>query len=420
MRCGNLLVCFASLAVASAFSSPPRAAATALDKFTLRVPDEHIREFQTILTVSKVGSKTWYDDRGDSTFGTTRRWLAGAKQAWLKLNWRKQEKRINSVPNFKFTVNDADVGATTLHFAALFSTKEDAIPLLFLHGWPGSFLEFLPMLDLLRKKYTPETLPYHIIVPSLPHYGLSGGPSHVELTLDAAARLLHQLMADLGFGDGFAVQGGDIGSFLARILCAEYSTCKAFHINMLAPSSPDELLSSDNLTQEEVDHVQRMLNFSTTGSAYILEHGQRPSTIGLALSSSPLALLSWIGEKLIEWPDQRYPLPLETILTLVSFYWYTDTFPRSLYPYRALAASASSGGFFSVPTSKEKPFGYSVFPAENILVPEAWAEQIYPNLAFYKRHDKARIGGHFAALEQPEALLQDVEEFLAKAWLTQT
>ena len=85
------------------------------------------------------------------------------------------------------------------------------------------------MLDLLRKRYTPETLPYHIIVPSLPHYGLSSGPSHVELTLDAAARLLHQLMAGLGFGDGFAVQGGDIGSFLARILCAEYPACKAFH-----------------------------------------------------------------------------------------------------------------------------------------------------------------------------------------------
>jgi hypothetical protein len=112
-----------------------------------------------------------------------------------------------------------------------------------------------------------------------------------------------------------------------------------------------------------------------------------PAGLGLKLW---LTLLR-IGEKLIEWPDQRYPLPLETILTLVGFYWYTDTFPRSLYPYRALAASASSGGYFSVPTSKEKPFGYSVFPAENILVPEAWAEQIYPNLAFYKRHDKARI-----------------------------
>ncbi|KAL6401216.1 epoxide hydrolase [Ilyonectria robusta] len=417
MRCGNLLVCFASLAVASAFSSPPRAAATALDKFTLRVPDEHIREFQTILAVSKVGSKTWYDDRGDSTFGTTRRWLAGAKQAWLKLNWRKQEKRINSVPNFKFTVNDADVGATTLHFAALFSTKEDAIPLLFLHGWPGSFLEFLPMLDLLRKKYTPETLPYHIIVPSLPHYGLSGGPSHVELTLDAAARLLHQLMADLGFGDGFAVQGGDIGSFLARILCAEYSACKAFHRG-----------SRSRPAHAELQHD--WLGVHPRARPATLHH--RPSPLlkpscAIVLVSYPagLGLKPWltllrIGEKLIEWPDQRYPLPLETILTLVSFYWYTDTFPRSLYPYRALAASASSGGFFSVPTSKEKPFGYSVFPAENILVPEAWAEQIYPNLAFYKRHDKARIGGHFAALEQPEALLQDVEEFLAKAWLTQT
>ncbi|KAK7421200.1 hypothetical protein QQX98_002330 [Neonectria punicea] len=181
---------------------------------------------------------------------------------------------------------------------------------------------------------------------------------------------------------------------------------------MLAPASQDELLGQDNLTQAEIEHVQRMLNFSSTGSSYIAEQGLRPSTIGLVLSSSPLALLAWIGEKFIEWPDHRHPLPLETILALVSFYWYTDTFPRSLYPYRPLAAATVSGVLFSVPTSKEKPFGYSVFPAENILVPQAWAEQIYPNLAFYKRNEK---GGHFAALEQPQLFLQNVEEFLVKA-----
>ncbi|KAK1489133.1 epoxide hydrolase [Colletotrichum cuscutae] len=181
---------------------------------------------------------------------------------------------------------------------------------------------------------------------------------------------------------------------------------------MLAPSSQDELLTTVNITEDEAQHVQRMLNFSATGSSYLLDNGLRPSTIGLVLSSSPLAMLAWIGEKFLEWPDSRYPLSVDTILTMVSFYWYTDTFPRSMYPYHALASAATANVLFSVATSKEKPVGYSVFPAENILLPKAWAEKAYPNLVFYKRNDK---GGHFAALEQPRIFLQNIEEFLAVA-----
>lgn len=225
----TLLICLASLEVASAFGSVPRGAKNIPEKFVLRVPDRQILEFKSLLALSKIGPETWYNTHDDGQFGTTRQWLTEAKEAWLKLDWRKQEKRINSFPNFKTTVNDVNIGPTNIHFAALFSTKKDALPLLFLHGWPGSFLEFLPLLDILKKKYTPETLPYHVIVPSLPHFGLSSGPSDVELTLDAAARLMNQLMLDLGFGKGYIAQGGDIGSFITRILSATSAECKAFH-----------------------------------------------------------------------------------------------------------------------------------------------------------------------------------------------
>ena len=145
---------------------------------------------------------------GDSQLGVTREWLAGAKKAWMNSDWRKQERRINSFPNFKVMVENEAVGASSIHFTALFSKREDALPLLFLHGWPGSIFEFLPMLDLLKNKYTPKTLPYHVIVPSLPHFGLSGGPMDVELTLVNAAEMMNQLMLSLGFGKGYVVQGG--------------------------------------------------------------------------------------------------------------------------------------------------------------------------------------------------------------------
>ncbi|KAK1675868.1 epoxide hydrolase [Colletotrichum godetiae] len=395
-----------------AFDTTPRVTMAPSEKFNFHVPDSRIEDFASLLSASKIGSETWYNKHNNKDFGTTRNWLAEAKDAWLELDWRKQEDRINSFPNFNITINDVDAGPTNIHFVGLYSKRSDALPLLFLHGWPGSFLEFLPLLDILKSKYTPETLPYHVIVPSLPNYGLSGGPIDIELTLETAARLMNELMITLGFDSGYVAQGGDIGSFLARILSANHPQCKAFHINMLAPSSQDELLTTVNITEAEAQHVQRMLNFSATGSSYILEHGLRPSTIGLVLSSSPLAMLAWIGEKFLEWPDSRYPLSLDTILTMVSFYWYTDTFPRSMYPYRALAGAAAANVLFSVSTSKEKPFGYSGFPAENILLPKAWAEKAYPNLVFYKRNDK---GGHFAALEQPSIFLQNIEEFLAVA-----
>ncbi|KAK1532042.1 epoxide hydrolase [Colletotrichum costaricense] len=284
-----------------------------LEEFNLYIPDSRIEDFASLLSVSKIGSETWCNKHNNKDFGTTRNWLAEAKDAWLELDWRK---------------------------------------------------------------------------------------------------LMNELMITLGFDSGYVAQGGDIGSFLARILLANHPQCKAFYINMLALLSQNELLTTVNITEDEAQHVQRMLNFSATGSSYLLEHGLRPSTIGLVLSSSPLAMLAWIGEKFLEWPDSRYPLSVDTILTMVSFYWYTDTFPRSMYPYRALASAAAANVLFSVATSKEKPFGYSVFPAENILLPKAWAEKAYPNLVFYKRNDK---GGHFAALEQPRIFLQNIEQFLAVA-----
>ena len=183
---------------------------------------------------------------------------------------------------------------------ALFSTNPKAIPIAFFHGWPGSFLEFLPLLDKLRKKYTPETLPYHIIVPSLPGFTLSSAP-HLkrDWTTSDTARIMHKLLLQLGFGStGYLVQGGDIGSMVCQELVTRYDECKGMHVNFLltrdlsSKSSPD-----DTLTDLEKKGMERVQDFITVGRAYANEHGTKPSTIGLVLSSSPIAQLAWIGEK---------------------------------------------------------------------------------------------------------------------------
>ncbi|KAJ5675970.1 hypothetical protein N7462_008867 [Penicillium macrosclerotiorum] len=378
--------------------------------FNFQVPEEDIVEFKKLLELSKIGPATWWNQHGDAEFGVSRQWLIDAKEAWLTtFDWRKHEEYINKFPNFKTLIQDHEIGESEIHFAALFSAKEDAIPIIFMHGYPSSFTDFLPMMELLVEKYTPDTLPYHIIVPSLPDYGLSSTRNQkVEMTLERSARIMNQLMVDLGFGEGYVAQGGDLGSLLARIMSIRFKECKAFHLNMLLLNGGQAVPSLDTLGPEDLHLLKRTESWRKTGLAYALEHGTRPATVGLVISSSPLALLAWVGEKLMEWTDPRQLFPLDTILSMVSFYWFTNTFPRSLY-HATLVKEYFLGNDLPHPTSLEKPLGYSVFPYDLTILPEPWARKTYPNLAFFNRHIK---GGHFASIEQPEALLEDVETFI--------
>lgn len=215
----------------SSFGNIPSGASGKPEPFTLHVPDSELEEFRVLLRHSKVGPETWENSRKDGEFGVTRDWIAAAKDTWLnEFDWRTHEAHINSFPNFKIPIQDAECGEFNIHFAALFSARRDATAVVFMHGWPGSFVEFLPILDILRTKYTPETLPFHAIVPSLPGYTLSSGPPlDKDFTLDDAARVLNHLMISLGFGGGYVAQGGDVGYFLARIMAGKHDECKALH-----------------------------------------------------------------------------------------------------------------------------------------------------------------------------------------------
>ena len=143
-----------------------------------------------------------------------------------RVDRREQETKINSFPQFLAEIS-YNGRLQKVHFCGLFSERVDAVPVLLLHGWPGSFLEFLPILDLLRTAHTPQSLPYHVIVPSLPGYGFSSGPcTDTDFTLMDAANLLDQLMQQLGMESGYIAQGGDVGSKVARILAKTSESCK--------------------------------------------------------------------------------------------------------------------------------------------------------------------------------------------------
>ncbi|OAA79204.1 epoxide hydrolase [Akanthomyces lecanii RCEF 1005] len=401
----------------SDYSKLPAAATLTVHSFTAHASEEKVQHFKQLLELSPIGPAVYENTQHGRAYGITRDWLKEAKEKWLNsFNWRKYEERINSFPNFKAKVKDADGSSLDMHFMGLFSEKADAIPIVFLHGWPSSFASFMDILDHLKNKYSAKDLPYHVVVPSLPGYAYSSSlPTEKDYALDKAAGAIDNLMIGLGFKSGYLAQGGDLGSFISRILTMMSDSCKGMHVNMMTIPGGEE--PKDDLEKAALDKAKEVVD---TGMAFALEQGTRPATIGLALSSSPLALLSWIGEKMLAWTDQDPPL--EKILETVTLYWMTDTISRSFWHNRAMAGAGDEPKMarISVLTSMsmiklpfvQKPTGYSMFAHEIVPVPRSWAAKTC-NLVFFKHHE---AGGHFAAMEQPLALLEDVEDFVKVAW----
>ncbi|GKU09059.1 unnamed protein product [Fusarium langsethiae] len=389
--------------MADSFAQIPSGALIQPKLFKVSIDDEKVDELKLLIKLSKIAPPTYESTQKEKNFGITHQWLTDAKAAWMKFDWRAAEKHINSYNHWIVPVQDTK-GVFDVHFTGLFSKKSDAVPLVMVHGWPGSFLEFLQILSILKNRYTPETLPYHVIIPSLTGFAFSSKPPmDRDFGIEDSTRLINTLMVQLGFGSGYVAQGGDLGSVVSRQLATDYEECKAIHINLcMIPEPVDDV--TDEVTEAEKEGLIRGEEFMTRGSAYAITHATKPSTIGLVLSSSPLALLTWIGEKFRDWTDEAPPM--DEILTSVSLYWLTDTFPTSIYAYRQMPR------FGNAPARPEpkitKPFGYSWLPQEVAPKPVAWAATL-GNLVYHKRHER---GGHFAALERPEELLEDVDEFV--------
>ncbi|OKL55701.1 hypothetical protein UA08_09051 [Talaromyces atroroseus] len=388
------------------YATVPAAARAAPKPFAISVPDEQLEELQTLLKLSKLAPPTYEGSQDDGRLGVSTKWLTAARDEWKKLDWRATEREINEFPQFTY-----EIEGLTIHFVALFSEKQDAKPIVFLHGWPGSFLEFLPMLSLFREKYNPRNLPYHLVVPSLPGYTFSSGPPvDRDFFSTDAARIVNQLMLNLGFGTGYVVQGGDVGSKIGRVIGAKYESCKAVHLNFLGRVNPPQ--GDVKYSAVEQEGLKRAEWFFTYGTAYYLSHATHPSTVSHILSTSPVALLAWIGEKFLDWPDKRHPIPLQTILKEVTLYWLTETFPRSIYTYRESYPTPPVPYVQSPELHIHKPLGFSYYPQEIMPAPKSWVEST-GNLVFWKEHTK---GGHFAALECPETMAEDIVEFVEQVW----
>ncbi|KAK2599516.1 hypothetical protein N8I77_011267 [Diaporthe amygdali] len=375
----------------SNFSQPPQKV-DGLAPFTFSIPKEEIDALNTLLK-RPLPIATWENSQEDGRFGVSR-------------DWHKYQEGINNVPNFKVPVEDE--GETyEVHFAGLFSQKKDATPIMLSHGWPGSFLEFLPILGKVQKQYAadPASLPYHLIVPSVPGYGFTKISVNKDMTMVDVSRILNKFMIKLGFNK-YVAQGGDVGSMITKTVVEEYDECIAGHVNMFTLNPPQgEGIAPP--TEKEQRLLERSAKFWESGAAYAMLHGTKPATAGLAIGSSPQALLAWIGEKMIAWSDESPSV--ETILGNVSLYWFTGCYPSSIWPYRELLGpNAKSRASRGTVDKIKKPFGYSWFQYELAGTPKSWSDAT-GKVSFYKSHDQ---GGHFAALEQPDALWQDIVEFV--------
>ncbi|KAJ7162103.1 Alpha/Beta hydrolase protein [Mycena filopes] len=322
-------------------------------------------------------------------------------------NWETQQAELNQLHHFT-----ANIEGLTVHFVHEKSEDPNAIPLILLHGWPGSFDEFLPIIKPLTQtaNVNGTSVSYNVVVPSLPGFLFSSTPP-TNWTTDDTARIYNTLMTDVLGYTTYAVHGTDWGGVVAYSLYSFFNTTvRAVHLVFLPflPPSPEDV-AANNITLSDVQKVaqEQTTAWATTGNGYFLEQTTKPNDIGLALYDSPVGQLAWIGGKYKLWSDPRAGTPPSVlnstaILTTVSLYYLTDSFLSSVWIY-----AQNPSGFGSVYTKAptDAPMLFTQFEY-NLLWPEEYVAQA-GNLVSYKVHD---FGGHFPGLDNPPALLEDIRE----------
>jgi pimeloyl-ACP methyl ester carboxylesterase len=304
-----------------------------------------------------------------------------------KFDWRKVESKLNELPNFRKPVNVEGFGPIDIHFVHKKSSNPNAIPLLFSHGWPGSFVEVTKLLPLLEAGEKEGKPAFHIVAPSLPNFGFSQKILKPGFALSQYAETCHRLMLDLGY-EKYVTQGGDWGFYITRTMGILYpSHVLASHINMvraLAPtftSHPAIALQHaiTPYTESEKKGLERSEWFTTQGQAYRQLQATKPQTLSYAFADSPVALLAWIYEKLVDWTD-GYEWTDDEILTWISIYWFSTAGPNA---HIRIYYEASHNPTDVIPSRERASewvdkvkLGLAHFPREITVVPRIWGKTL--------------------------------------------
>ncbi|MBF6166002.1 epoxide hydrolase [Streptomyces gardneri] len=377
---------------------------TEIRPFHIDVPQADLDDLRLRLARTR-----WIDDLPGTGWerGVPTAYLKNLAGYWAeKFDWRAAETELNAHPQFTTTIAGQNV-----HFLHIRSAREDATPLLLLHGWPSSVADFLDMIGPLTDPAAhgaPEAPAFHLVVPSLPGHGFSGPITEAGWNDGRIAAALAELMARLDY-HRYGVQGGDHGAFIAPALGRiDTEHVVGVHVNALVTFPTGDPADMAALTDAEKARLGGMKKFQDDGSAYMNLKGSRPNTIAQLLADSPTGQLGWIVEKYREWTDQSHDLPeqavdLDCLLTTVSIYWFTDT-ARSvadLYYERFHDAT-----MFAPKPKGTVPTGVAVFKDGDYAI-RRFAERAHHITHWSEFYS----GGHFPALEVPELLVGDIREF---------
>jgi pimeloyl-ACP methyl ester carboxylesterase len=332
-------------------------------------------------------------------------------------DWRKVEARLNSYPNFITNIDGLDI-----HFIHVRSKEKNAMPIIITHGWPGSIIEQLKIIEPLTNPTAyggkPEDA-FDVVIPSIPGYGFSGKPTTTGWDPRHIARAWVTLMKRLGYKK-FVAQGGDWGNAISEaIALMAPPELLGIHTNMPAtvPAEISKALATgkmpDGLSADEQNAFKQLGYFYGKGLGYALEMGNRPQTL-YGIADSPIGLAAWILDHDISsyeliarvFDGQKEGLTRDDILDNITMYWLTNTAISSARLYWETTQISTGGGFFD-PRNVTIPVAVSVFPDEIYAAPENWARKAYPKLIYFNKLEK---GGHFAAWEQPQAFAEEMRK----------
>jgi pimeloyl-ACP methyl ester carboxylesterase len=379
-----------------------------LRPFTITVPDDDLDDLRRRLAHAR-----WPDEAPGEpwSFGIPVTEVKAAVAHWRdRYDWREREAAMNRWPQF---VTDAE--GERVHLIHARSPHDHATPLLLTHGWPGSFVEFLDVIDPLINPTSHGGAPadaFHVVVPSMPGYGFSGPTRTPGFDVTRVADALADVMTQLGY-ERFVAQGGDWGAIVTRHLAEAHGhRLIGAHFNMLfsfpGVGDADPMAGVTAAEQQRMSAAAQRI---AGGTGYMAIQATRPQTLAYGLTDSPIGLAAWILEKFHAWSDvddggMAGTFGWDRLLDNVMVYWLTNTAGSAARLY-AESSRAGTSAMDPWTGSVKVPTGHAVYPRELLQTPRSWAEQRYPIVHW---SEQAR-GGHFAAFERPDAFVDDLRIF---------
>ena len=396
-----------------ATAKPPVAAQT-VRPFAIDTREEDLKDLRTRIEATRWPEKEPVDDQSQ---GVQLKTIQALARYWAtEYDWRRCEKKLKALPHFVTTIDGLDI-----HFIHVRSNHENALPLIVTHGWPGSIIEQLKIIDPLTNPTAhgaSASDAFDLVIPSMPGYGYSGKPTSPGWNPAHIARAWAELMKRLGYTK-YVAQGGDWGAIVTDLMGAQAPQgLLGIHSNMpgAIPPEIDKAAGSgapapSGLSADEARAYERLKLVYTKGVGYAYQMGLRPQTL-YGISDSPVGLAAYLIDH-DAWSYERISrlfvdgepfgdLSRDDILDNVTLFWLTNTGISSARLYWEVAPEGF--GFFTIKGVKI-PVAVSAFPDELYQAPRSWAERAYPKLIHYNKLEK---GGHFAAWEQPQLLSQEV------------